>query len=155
MAVDDAQRIAVITGASSGIGRACSRALAVAGFAVVAAGRRLAQLGEVCDAIDAAGGRALPVRCDVRDEAAVTRLFDAATDRFGRVDLLFNNAGIFSRPAPIEDLTLEAWQDAVATNLTGAFLCTRAAMRQMRDQRPQGGRIINNGSISAHSPRPD
>jgi NAD(P)-dependent dehydrogenase (short-subunit alcohol dehydrogenase family) len=95
------------------------------------------------------------VQCDVRDEEAVTHLFAAATDGFGRVDLLFNNAGIFSTPTPTEDLTLGAWQDAVATNLTGAFLCTRSAIRQMRDQRPQGGRIINNGSISAHSPRPD
>src|SRR5664279_3116581 len=157
MAVEDAaaQRIAVITGASSGIGRACARALASDGFAVVAAGRRLAQLREVCDAIDAAGGMSLPMRCDVRDEASVRQLFDAATDRFGRVDLLFNNAGIFSAPTSIEDLTLDRWQDAVATNLTGAFLSTRAAIRQMRDQRPQGGRIINNGSISAHSPRPD
>ncbi|HEY7007740.1 MAG TPA: SDR family oxidoreductase [Jatrophihabitantaceae bacterium] len=157
MAVDDtpAQRTAVITGASSGIGRACARALAAHGFAVVAAGRRLPQLREVCDAIEADGGTALPVQCDVRDEASVTRLFDAAVDRFGRVDLLFNNAGVFSRPTPIEDLTLGEWHDAVATNLTGAFLCTRAAVRQMREQRPQGGRIINNGSISAHSPRPD
>ena len=151
----DAQRIAVITGASSGIGRACARALAADGFAVVAAGRRLAQLRQVCDEIGVAGGTSLPVQCDVRDEASVTELFDAAVDRFGRVDLLFNNAGIFTRPTPIEDLTVEAWQDAVATNLTGAFLCTRAAVRRMRDQSPQGGRIINNGSISAHAPRPD
>jgi NAD(P)-dependent dehydrogenase (short-subunit alcohol dehydrogenase family) len=112
-------------------------------------------LREACQAIDAAGGRSLPVQCDVRDEEAVTHLFAAATDGFGRVDLLFNNAGIFSRPTPIEDLTLAEWQDAVATNLTGTFLCTRAAVHQMRDQRPQGGRIINNGSISAHAPRPD
>jgi NAD(P)-dependent dehydrogenase (short-subunit alcohol dehydrogenase family) len=150
-----ASRIAIVTGASSGVGRACACALGAEGFAVVAAGRRLPPLREVCDAIDAAGGMSLAVRCDVRDEASVTRLFAAATDRFGRIDLLFNNAGIFSGPTPIEDLTLEDWQDAVATNLTGAFLCTRAAVRQMRDQHPQGGRIINNGSISAHSPRPD
>lgn len=155
MADDDGRRVAVITGASSGIGRACARELAGAGFAVVAAGRRLPLLRELCDGIDAAGGRSLPVRCDVRDEASVTQLFNAATDRFGRVDLLFNNAGIILAPTPIEDLTLSEWQDAVATNLTGAFLCTRAAVLHMRDQRPQGGRIINNGSISAHSPRPD
>jgi NAD(P)-dependent dehydrogenase (short-subunit alcohol dehydrogenase family) len=155
MAVEDVQRIAVITGASSGIGRACALALAADGFAVVAAGRRLPELREVCDSIDAEGGTSVPVPCDVRDEASVTQLFDAATDRFGRVDLLFNNAGIFSRPTPIEDLAVDDWHDAVATNLTGALLCTRAAIRTMRDQRPQGGRIINNGSISAHSPRPD
>ena len=149
------QRVAVITGASSGIGWACAQALARDGFAVVAAGRRLSQLREVCDAVDGAGGMSLPVQCDVRDEVSVTRLFEAAVDRFGRVDLLFNNAGIFSRPTPIADLSLDEWQDAVATNLTGAFLCTRAAFRHMREQRPQGGRIINNGSISAHSPRPD
>ena len=152
---NDAQRIAVITGASSGIGRACARALAADGWAVVAAGRRLPELREVCDAIDASGGTSLPVQCDVRDEASVTELFDATVDRFGRIDLLFNNAGIFTRPTPIEDLTIEVWQDSVATNLTGAFLCTRSAVRHMRDQRPQGGRIINNGSISAHAPRPD
>jgi NAD(P)-dependent dehydrogenase (short-subunit alcohol dehydrogenase family) len=156
MAVDDgSQRVAVITGASSGIGRACARALAADGFAMVAAGRRPERLREVCDAIDAAGGVSLPVVCDVRDEASVTQLFAAATERFRRIDLLFNNAGVFTRPTPTEELALEEWQDAVATNLTGAFLCTRAAMRQMRDQRPQGGRIINNGSISAHAPRPD
>src|SRR5690242_21775918 len=115
MAVDDAatQRIAVITGASSGIGRACARALAADGFAVVAAGRRLPELREVCDAIGEAGGAALPVPCDVRDEASVTQLFTAATDRYGRVDLLFNNAGIFSRPTPTEDLALTEWEDAV------------------------------------------
>jgi NAD(P)-dependent dehydrogenase (short-subunit alcohol dehydrogenase family) len=157
MAIDEAptQRVAVITGASSGIGRACAHALAASGFAVVAAGRRRSQLREVCEAIDVAGGTSLPLQCDVRDEASVTQLFDATAKRFGRIDLLFNNAGIFSTPTPIEDLTLDEWQDAVATNLTGAFLCTRAAVRHMRDQRPQGGRIINNGSISALSPRPD
>src|SRR5690242_8295209 len=100
MDVDEAsnERVAVITGAGSGIGRACARALAAERFAVVAAGRRLPQLREVCDAVDAAGGRSLPVQCDVRDEEAVAHLFAAATDRFGRIDLLFNNAGIFSRP---------------------------------------------------------
>jgi NAD(P)-dependent dehydrogenase (short-subunit alcohol dehydrogenase family) len=149
------RRIAVITGASSGVGRACTQALAADGFGVVAAGRRLPQLREVCDEIAAAGGRSLAVQCDVRDETSVAGLFDAAAEHFGRVDVLFNNAGIFARPTPIEELRLDDWQDAVATNLTGAFLCTRAAVRQMRDQHPQGGRIINNGSISAYSPRPD
>ncbi len=147
--------VAVVTGASSGIGRACALALGAAGFAVVAAGRRLPQLQEVCDAVDAAGGRALAVRCDVRDEPSVQQLFADAAQSFGRVDVLFNNAGIFSRPTPIEDLSLDEWHDALATNLTGPFLCTRAAVRQMRDQDPQGGRIINNGSISAFTPRPD
>jgi NAD(P)-dependent dehydrogenase (short-subunit alcohol dehydrogenase family) len=148
-------RVAVVTGASSGIGQACALALGAAGFAVVAAGRRLPQLTEVCDAVAAAGGHALAVRCDVRDEQSVDQLFADAAHHFGRVDVLFNNAGIFSRPTSIEDLTLDEWQDAVATNLTGPFLCTRAAVRHMRDQDPQGGRIINNGSISAFTPRPN
>ena len=150
-----ALRVAVVTGASSGIGRACALALGASGFAVVAAGRRLPQLTEVCDAIGAAGGGALAVPCDVRDEQSVHQLFVDAAQHFGRVDVLFNNAGIFSRPTSIEDLTLDEWQDAVATNLTGPFLCTRAAVRHMRDQDPQGGRIINNGSISAFTPRPN
>jgi NAD(P)-dependent dehydrogenase (short-subunit alcohol dehydrogenase family) len=148
-------RVAVVTGASSGIGRACAHALAVEGFAVVTAGRRLPALRELCADIEAARGRATAVQCDVRDEASVSQLFTAAVERFGRVDLLFNNAGIFSRPTPIEDIALDDWLDAVQTNLTGAFLCTREAVRRMRGQRPQGGRVINNGSISAHSPRPD
>ena len=148
-------RVAVVTGASSGIGRACAHALAAEGFAVVAAGRRLPALRELCADIDATGGRATAVQCDVRDETSVAHLFTAAVDSFGRVDLLFNNAGIFSRPTPIEDIALDDWLDAVQTNLTGTFLCTREAVRRMRDQQPEGGRIINNGSISAHSPRPD
>jgi NAD(P)-dependent dehydrogenase (short-subunit alcohol dehydrogenase family) len=157
MPVDDAaaQRIAVITGASSGIGRACARALAADGFAVVAAGRRLPELREVCDAIAEAGGAALPVPCDVRDEASVARLFTAATDRFGRVDLLFNNAGSGAPAIPLEDLTWEQWKAVVDANLHGTFLCTQEAIKIMKNQQPRGGRIINNGSISAHAPRPN
>jgi NAD(P)-dependent dehydrogenase (short-subunit alcohol dehydrogenase family) len=148
-------RVAVVTGASSGIGHACALALAADGFAVVAAGRRLPALEKLGADIDAAGGRSTAVQCDVRDEASVAALFTTAAESFGRVDLLFNNAGIFSRPTPIEDIALDDWLDTVQTNLTGAFLCTREAVRRMRSQDPQGGRIINNGSISAHSPRPD
>jgi NAD(P)-dependent dehydrogenase (short-subunit alcohol dehydrogenase family) len=148
-------RVAVVTGASSGIGRTCAHALAADGFAVVAAGRRLSALRELCADIDSIGGRSTAVQCDIRDETSVSQLFTSAVESFGRVDLLFNNAGIFSRPTPIEDIALDDWLDAVQTNLTGAFLCTREAVRQMRGQQPQGGRIINNGSISAHAPRPD
>jgi NAD(P)-dependent dehydrogenase (short-subunit alcohol dehydrogenase family) len=146
-------KIAIVTGASSGIGRETSLALASAGFTVVLTGRRAALIEAVAREIEAAGGAADPVTCDVRDEESVSRLFTTTEQRHGRLDLLFNNAGVFTPSTPIEDLGLDRWREAVDTNLTGAFLCTRAAFALMKRQDPQGGRIINNGSISAHAPR--
>jgi NAD(P)-dependent dehydrogenase (short-subunit alcohol dehydrogenase family) len=147
-------RIALVTGAGTGVGRAVSLALAERGYGVVLAGRR----ADVLQAVAAEIGdpaRTLVAPTDVADPAAVTALFDAATARFGRLDLLFNNAGVNALNTPIEDLSLEAWRQVLDVNLTGAFLCLRAAFRVMKAQAPRGGRIINNGSISAHSPRPD
>jgi NAD(P)-dependent dehydrogenase (short-subunit alcohol dehydrogenase family) len=145
-------RIGLVTGAGSGIGRASSIALAGAGFTVVLAGRRQEPLEE---AAAAAGNGAVAVVCDVRDPGAVARLFDEVETRFGRLDLLFNNAGISAPGVPIVELDLDDWNAAVETNLTGAFLCTQHAVRLMKRQEPRGGRIINNGSISAHVPRPN
>jgi NAD(P)-dependent dehydrogenase (short-subunit alcohol dehydrogenase family) len=147
--------VALVTGAGSGIGRASAIALAADGFTVVLAGRRQAALDEVAGQITAAGGTAVAQTGDVRDEASIVALFAVVRQQFGRLDLLFNNAGIFTPPTPIEDLELDSWLDSVGTNLTGAVLCTREAFRIMKDQDPQGGRIINNGSISAHAPRPN
>jgi NAD(P)-dependent dehydrogenase (short-subunit alcohol dehydrogenase family) len=144
-------RVAVVTGAGSGIGRAAAVALAGAGFAVVAAGRRQVPLDETAAA---AGADALAVPCDVGDEASVARLFRAVEERFGRLDVLFNNAGIGAPAVPLEELDVERWRAVVDTNLTGAFLCTQHAFRIMKVQTPRGGRIINNGSLSAHVPRP-
>jgi NAD(P)-dependent dehydrogenase (short-subunit alcohol dehydrogenase family) len=140
--------IAVVTGAGSGIGRAVSRALLDAGWSVVAAGRRADRLEATLGGAD---GIAVPT--DVSDPDAVDALFAAARERYGRVDLLFNNAGI-GVTAPVAELSVEAWRRVVDTNLTGAFLCARAAFRVMAAQDPRGGRIVNNGSISAHVPRP-
>jgi NAD(P)-dependent dehydrogenase (short-subunit alcohol dehydrogenase family) len=147
-------RVAVVTGAGSGVGKVSAIALAKEGFALVLAGRRKPQLEETAAAIAKAGGKALAVVCDVTDEASVQNLFAEARRAFGRVDLLFNNAGVNSG-IPIEDMPLETWRNIVATNLTGPFLCTREAFRIMKAQTPRGGRIINNGSISAHAPRPN
>jgi NAD(P)-dependent dehydrogenase (short-subunit alcohol dehydrogenase family) len=144
-------RVAVVTGAGSGIGRASAVALAGAGFAVVAAGRREAPLAET---IAAAGADALAVSCDVADEESVAHLFRAVEERFGRLDVLFNNAGIGAPAVPLEELHVARWRAVVDTNLTGAFLCTQHAFRLMKAQTPRGGRIINNGSLSAHVPRP-
>ncbi|HEY9236611.1 MULTISPECIES: SDR family oxidoreductase [Phenylobacterium] len=144
------EKIAIVTGAGSGIGRASAIALLDAGWRVVLAGRREAEL-KVTAAH--APDRAFVVPTDVTDEAAVDALFAAATSAYGRLDLLFNNAGA-SAGGRLEDLSLEAWTRVVDVNLTGAFLCTRAAFRVMKNQQPRGGRIINNGSISAHAPRP-
>jgi NAD(P)-dependent dehydrogenase (short-subunit alcohol dehydrogenase family) len=150
----DDRGVAIITGAGSGIGRAVGRAFLQEGWAVALAGRRADALeGTKAEAVGAAE-RALPVPTDVRDPSAVEGLFARTRERFGRVDLLFNNAGTNIPPTPIEDLEVEDWRSVIDTNLTGMFLCIRAAFRVMRDQQPRGGRIINNGSISAHMPRP-
>jgi NAD(P)-dependent dehydrogenase (short-subunit alcohol dehydrogenase family) len=143
-------RFAIVTGAGSGIGRASALALSTAGFSVALAGRRLAALEETAAQ---AKGAVLVVPTDVTDEAAVGALFDAAAARFGRIDLLFNNAGIGPPPKPFEDLSLADWNATVSVNLTGSFLCARAAFAHMKRQAPQGGRIINNGSLSAYVPR--
>jgi NAD(P)-dependent dehydrogenase (short-subunit alcohol dehydrogenase family) len=144
-------RIALVTGAGSGIGRAVALSLAKAGYTVVLTGRRLPQLEE---AAREAGSGSIAVTADVTDRASVDALFARVANDFGRLDLLFNNAGTGSPPAPLEDVTFEQWRSVIDTNLTGAFLCTQAAFRLMKAQRPRGGRIINNGSISATAPRP-
>ncbi|MGW4161815.1 SDR family oxidoreductase [Streptomyces sp. NPDC004788] len=146
-------RVAVVTGAGSGIGRSVARALAAAGWSVALAGRRLPALEETAAGLPE--GQALCVPTDVTSEEQVAALFTAVRDRFGRVDLLFNNAGSFAGGGtPVEDLDPATWRAVVDVNLTGAFLCAQAAYRAMKEQSPQGGRIINNGSISAHVPRP-
>jgi NAD(P)-dependent dehydrogenase (short-subunit alcohol dehydrogenase family) len=144
-------RYALITGGGSGIGRAVAHALAGDGWTVLLAGRRPAALEEAAAAIGPAASTAV---CDVADADAVAALFAIVRERFGRLDLLVNNAGIGAPAVPLEDLALATWRAVVDTNLTGAFLCTQEAFRVMRDQDPRGGRIINNGSISASSPRP-
>lgn len=147
-------RVALVTGAGSGIGAATAEALAAAGFAMVLAGRRREALEEVAERITAAGGTAWPVPTDITDPASVRALFAEIERRSGRLDLLFNNAGIGAPAVPPDELSLEHWHAVVATNLNGAFYCAREAFALMRRQKPRGGRIINNGSISAHSPRP-
>jgi NAD(P)-dependent dehydrogenase (short-subunit alcohol dehydrogenase family) len=149
-----ADRIAIVTGAGSGVGQAAALALARAGWAVVLAGRRKDALEETAGMAQA-GARILAVPTDVADPASVAALFAATKEAFGRLDLLFNNAGTNVPGTPFEDLTPEQWTAVVAVNLTGSFLCAQAAFRMMKEQHPQGGRIINNGSISAHAPRPD
>jgi NAD(P)-dependent dehydrogenase (short-subunit alcohol dehydrogenase family) len=148
-------KIALITGAGSGIGRAAAVALLKEGFNVVLAGRRAEALGQTAAAAGPDGNRALVISTDVADATSVRQLFDKTKQSFGRLDLLFNNAGTGAPPVLLEDLTLEQWRRVVDTNLTGVFLCTQAAFRLMKDQEPRGGRIINNGSISAHVPRPN
>jgi NAD(P)-dependent dehydrogenase (short-subunit alcohol dehydrogenase family) len=147
------QKVAVVTGAGSGIGKGVALALAQAGYAVVLAGRRAQALEEV--AKQAGADAALPVPTDVTDPGSVAALFAKAVERFGRVDLLFNNAGTGAPPTPLENLPFEQWRKVIDTNLTGAFLCAQAAYKQMKTQQPRGGRIINNGSISATVPRPN
>ncbi|RZJ50032.1 MAG: SDR family oxidoreductase, partial [Acidovorax sp.] len=152
------QRVAVVTGAGSGVGKAVALALAGDGYSVVLAGRRSALLDEVvaqAHAQSGAGDRMLSVPTDVADAAAVERLFAQAVSRFGRVDLLFNNAGRGNPPGSFLDWTPQQWRDVVDVNLNGMFYCLQQAFRVMRDQSPQGGRVINNGSISAHTPRPN
>ena len=147
-------KVAIVTGAGSGIGKAVALALLRAGYAVALAGRRKDKLEEVA-AASGAGERVLAVPTDVRDEAAVAALFAATVARFGRLDLLFNNAGGNAPGVPLEDLSLADWKQVIDVNLTGMFLCIREAFRVMKAQTPKGGRIINNGSISAHAPRPN
>jgi NAD(P)-dependent dehydrogenase (short-subunit alcohol dehydrogenase family) len=145
--------VALVTGAGSGIGRASAVALLADGWRVALVGRRREALEETA-AQSGAGERALAVPCDVSDPAAVEEAFAATEGRFGRLDMLFNNAGTNVAAKPIDELTLDEWDAVISVNLHGAFLCARAAFAQMRGQDPQGGRIINNGSISAHVPRP-
>jgi NADP-dependent 3-hydroxy acid dehydrogenase YdfG len=148
-------RVAVVTGAGSGIGRAAALALLGDGYSVVLAGRRRDRLEETAAAAGPARSRALAVPTDVTDPAQVAALFRATVEAFSRVDVLFNNAGRGARAVPLEDLSFDEWKAVVDVNLTGMFLCAQAAMRAMKAQDPRGGRIINNGSISAHTPRPN
>jgi NAD(P)-dependent dehydrogenase (short-subunit alcohol dehydrogenase family) len=148
-------RVALITGAGSGVGRAAALALLGDGWSVVFAGRRLELLEQTAGEGAPDGAATLVIQADVRDPEAVAALFARTKERFGRLDLLFNNAGTGAPPRLLEDLTLEQWRNAVDTNLTGAFLCTQEAFRIMKGQDPRGGRIINNGSISAYAPRPN
>jgi NAD(P)-dependent dehydrogenase (short-subunit alcohol dehydrogenase family) len=149
------RKIALVTGAGSGIGRAVALALMGNGYDVVLAGRRKEALEATAREAQASGAKALAVPTDVGDPASVKALFAKTREAFGRLDLLFNNAGSGTPPVPIEDLTFEQWKAVVDANLTGAFLCTQEAVRMMKNQDPRGGRIINNGSISAHAPRPN
>ena len=147
-------KIALVTGAGSGIGRAVSLTLQRSGYSVVLAGRRAAELERTASQAVAGGGKMLAVPTDVSQPAAVRTLFAAVKENFGRLDLLFNNAGMGTPAVPMEDLTYEQWMAVVGVNLTGAFLCSQEAIRMMKSQSPRGGRIVNNGSISAHTPRP-
>lgn len=148
------QKVAIVTGAGSGIGKAVALALATENYAVVLAGRRQDRLEQT--AAEAGNGApSLVVPTDIGDPAAVEVLFARTKEWYGRLDLLFNNAGRFAPPVPLEDLTVDQWKDVVNINLTGAFLCTQQAFRLMKDQQPRGGRIINNGSVSAQAPRPN
>ena len=148
-------KVAVVTGAGTGIGRAVALALLGEGYRVALAGRRRDKLEQAVAEAGPAGARALIVPTDVGDPAAVRALFARAQQAFGRLDLLFNNAGLGAPAVPLEDLSYEQWRAVVDVNLTGAFLCTQEAFRIMKSQDPRGGRIINNGSISAHAPRPN
>jgi NAD(P)-dependent dehydrogenase (short-subunit alcohol dehydrogenase family) len=145
-------KIALVTGAGSGIGRAVALALSAAGYALAITGRRAEVLQEVAAA---APGEVLVVPADITDPQSVSELFDAVKQRFGRLDVLFNNAGVGAPPVNIEDLAFEQWKAVIDTNVTGVFLCTQAAFRIMKDQTPRGGRIINNGSVSSSKPRPN
>lgn len=147
-------KVAIVTGAGTGIGKHTTLALLDAGYSVVLAGRRLERLEAVVET-SSAGSRALAVQADVSDPDSVFNLFERTREAFGRLDLLFNNAGTGAPPLPMEELTVEQWKRVVDINLTGSFLCTQQAIKLMKDQNPKGGRIINNGSISAQVPRPN
>jgi NAD(P)-dependent dehydrogenase (short-subunit alcohol dehydrogenase family) len=151
----ETKKVAIVTGAGSGVGEAAALALFSDGYHVALAGRRKDQLERVAQAAGANASRALVVPTDVMDPGSIRNLFARTKDTFGRLDLLFNNAGIGAPAIPMEDLTLEQWKAVVDTNLTGCFICTQEAIKIMKDQTPRGGRIINNGSISAHAPRPN
>ena len=148
-------RFALVTGGGVGIGRATALKLAEAGWHVALTGRRAEPLEAVAKEVEARGRRALVKTCDIGDPAQVRALFDAVEAAFGRLDLLFNNAGVGAPAVPMDELTFEQWKGVVDANLTGAFLCAQGAMRLMKKQTPQGGRIVNNGSISASAPRPN
>lgn len=150
----DSRKIAVVTGASAGIGRTVALALLRSGYSVALAGRNRAALEETQEMAGANAAHALIVPTDVADPKAVDALFAAVKETYGRLDLLFNNAGIGAPPVPVDELGIDVWQNVVNTNLNGVFYCARAAFGMMRHQSPMGGRIINNGSISAHVPRP-
>jgi NAD(P)-dependent dehydrogenase (short-subunit alcohol dehydrogenase family) len=155
MSMGSQVKVAVVTGGGSGIGRAVALALAGDGYAVVVAGRRKEPLEATAAAGSTRGARMLSVPTDVGDPESVRALFAKTLEAFGRLDLLFNNAGSGAPPVPLEDLTYEQWKSVVDANLTGAFLCTQEAIKVMKSQQPRGGRIVNNGSISAHAPRPN
>jgi NAD(P)-dependent dehydrogenase (short-subunit alcohol dehydrogenase family) len=156
MTMAAALKVAVVTGGGSGIGKAAAVALAREGFAIVLAGRGLERLNAAVNELEKVGkgSQHLAVRTDVTGPASVKALFATVREKYGRLDLLFNNAGVFVPGAPIESVTWEQWNSVLSTNLTGAFLCTQEAFKIMKEQEPRGGRIINNGSISAHVPRP-
>ena len=147
-------KIALVTGAGTGVGKAVAVALAKAGYNLVLAGRRPEPLAETAAEINAVGSQAIAVPTDVSKRDSILALFEKVKSSFGRLDVLFNNAGVGAPPVPLEDLPYETWQNVVATNFTGMFLCTQEAIKIMKAQNPRGGRIINNGSISAHAPRP-
>jgi NAD(P)-dependent dehydrogenase (short-subunit alcohol dehydrogenase family) len=149
------QKIALVTGAGSGVGKAAALELARQQFVVVLTGRRREPIDAAAAEAKAAGATALAVPADVSDPDSVAALFAAVKRQFGRLDVLFNNAGVNAPGVDLEDLTFAQWKSVVETNLTGVFLCTQAAFRLMKEQTPRGGRIINNGSISAHAPRPN
>ena len=151
---DSTLKVAVITGAGSGIGRAAALALHGDGYSVVLAGRRQEPLQKTASLAGGDDGSTLVVPTDISDPASVSALFARTRETFGRLDVLFNNAGLGARAVPLEELSYEEWRAVVDVNLTGAFLCTQEAFRLMKSQQPRGGRIINNGSISAHAPRP-
>jgi NAD(P)-dependent dehydrogenase (short-subunit alcohol dehydrogenase family) len=147
-------KIALVTGAGSGVGQAVARTLLAEGYKVVVVGRRLEPLQALVDEAHAQGREALAVSVDVRDPASIDAMFATVEEVYGRLDVIFNNAGINAPAVPMDELPVEKWLDVINTNVTGVFLCSRGAFALMRRQQPQGGRIINNGSISAHTPRP-